>query len=56
MTVDMVQDRKTGEWYNPEAKFKELMQEDWFITQMRRMKDESWEEGVTDAFCEMKRQ
>ena len=47
--VTMVQDKKTGVWYDPAAKFAELMQEDWFIAQMRRMKDEAWEEGMNDA-------
>jgi hypothetical protein len=34
----MVQDRKTGEWYDPEVKFAELMQEDWFKAQLVRMR------------------
>ena len=34
----MVQDRKTGEWYNPEVKFAELMEQDWFREQLVRMR------------------
>lgn len=34
-----VRDRKTGEWYDPKAKFEELKQQPWFQDQMRRMKD-----------------
>ena len=34
----MVQDRRTGEWYDPEVKFQELMQEDWFKAQLIRMR------------------
>ena len=52
--VTMVQDKKTGVWYDPAAKFAELMQEDWFIAQMRRMKDEAWEEGMRDAINGLK--
>jgi len=33
----MVQDKKTGEWYDPEQKFKELLEQPWFQEQMRRM-------------------
>ena len=52
--IDMVQDRKTGEWYNPQEKFRELMETDWFQDQMRRMKDEAWEEGMTDFIAHLK--
>ena len=34
----MVQDKRTGEWYDPEVKFQELMQEDWFKEQLIRMR------------------
>ena len=34
----MVQDRKTGEWYDPEVKFQELMEQDWFRAQLTRMR------------------
>jgi hypothetical protein len=33
----LAKDRKTGECYDPEAKFAELMQEPWFKAQMKRM-------------------
>ena len=33
-----VQDRKTGEWYDPEVKFAELMEQDWFKEQLVRMR------------------
>jgi hypothetical protein len=35
----LVQDRKTGEWYDPELKLKELMDSKWFLETMKRMKD-----------------
>ena len=35
----LVKDRKTGMCYDPEARFKELMEEPWFKAQMKRMKD-----------------
>jgi hypothetical protein len=34
----LVQDRKTGEWYDPEVKFAELMEQDWFKEQLVRMR------------------
>ena len=34
----MVQDRKTGEWYDPDVRFQELLQEPWFQAQMVRMR------------------
>ena len=34
----MVQDRKTGEWYDPDVRFQELLQEPWFQAQMTRMR------------------
>ena len=52
--IDMVQDKKTGEWYNPQEKFRELLETDWFQAQMRRMKDEAWEEGMRDAISGLK--
>jgi hypothetical protein len=33
----MVQDKRTGQWYDPEAKFKELLAQPWFQAQMKRM-------------------
>lgn len=33
----LVKDVKTGECYDPDAKFQELMQEPWFKAQMKRM-------------------
>ena len=35
----LVQDRKTGEYYNPEEKMQELMQKNWFVELLKRMKD-----------------
>ncbi len=52
--IDMVQDRKTGEWYNPQQKWEELKQQDWFVAQLKRMKDEAWEEGMRDTIRELK--
>lgn len=34
-----VQDRKTGEWYNPQAKLEQLLTDPNFIDTMERMKD-----------------
>ncbi len=33
----MVQDRKTGVWYDPDLKFQELLRQQWFILVMQRM-------------------
>ena len=33
----LVKDRKTGELYDPEARFAELMQEPWFKAQLKRL-------------------
>jgi hypothetical protein len=33
----MVQDKKTGQWYNPEQKMKELTEQPWYVAQMKRM-------------------
>jgi len=35
----MVQDRKTGEFYDPELKFQELLKQQWFQLVMKRMAD-----------------
>ena len=35
----MVQDRKTGQWYDPEVKFKELQSQPWFVALLKRMKE-----------------
>lgn len=43
----MVQDKRTGEWYDPEVKFQELMQEDWFKEQLIRMRLR--DQGYTDV-------
>jgi hypothetical protein len=32
-----VQDKQTGQWYDPEARFKELLAQPWFQAQMKRM-------------------
>lgn len=34
-----VQDRKTGEWYNPQERFEQLMAQEYFVAVMKRMKD-----------------
>jgi hypothetical protein len=34
----MVLDRVTGEAYDPEAKFAELLKQDWFVEQLTRMR------------------
>jgi hypothetical protein len=34
-----VRDRKTGEWYHPDEKMRELLGQPWFLAQMRRMKE-----------------
>jgi hypothetical protein len=47
--IEMVQDRKTGEWYNPQEKWEEVQAQPWFIAQLKRMKDEAWEEGYRDG-------
>jgi hypothetical protein len=46
----LVQDRKTGRWYDPDEKMKELMQMPWFIEQMKRMKDVSFNRGILESF------
>jgi hypothetical protein len=33
----MVQDRKTGEWYNPELRFQEILAQHWFIAFIKRI-------------------
>ncbi len=33
----LVQDKKTGEWYNPKAKWEELQRQQWYIDLMVRM-------------------
>ena len=35
----MVQDKKTGQWYNPEKEFQKLLNSDWFKRIMVRMKE-----------------
>ena len=37
-TTQLVQDRKTGIWYDPEVKMQELMKAQWFIDVMIRLK------------------
>jgi hypothetical protein len=34
----MVQDRKTGQWYDPEVKFRELMNKPEILAVMQRLK------------------
>ena len=38
-THQMVQDRKTGEWYDPEQKMRELFKQNWFVALLQRMKN-----------------
>jgi hypothetical protein len=45
----LVQDRKTGRWYDPDEKMKELMQMPWFIDQMKRMNDVSFNKGFLEG-------
>jgi hypothetical protein len=33
----IVQDKKTGEWYDPDVKFKELQSQSWFVELLKRM-------------------
>jgi hypothetical protein len=33
----MVQDKKTGQWYDPEVKLKELVAQSWFVALMKRL-------------------
>lgn len=35
----LVQDRKTGEWYNPHEKMQELFNKPWFVAILQRMKN-----------------
>ena len=37
-TANMVQDRKTGEYYDPKAKFDELMQKEEIVAVLKRLK------------------
>lgn len=34
-----VQDRKTGEWYNPQERFEQLMAREDVVAVMKRLKD-----------------
>lgn len=40
---EMIQDRKTGQWYDPIVEFQKLQQDQKYIDQMVRMKNE---EGI----------
>jgi hypothetical protein len=42
----MIQDRKTGEWFDPEVKFRELLEQDWFRDRLDsiRMKDHGYKD------------
>lgn len=48
--INLVQDRKTGVWYDPQAKWEELRQEPWFLAQLQRMHEQSFDAGVAAAF------
>lgn len=37
-TANMVQDRKTGEYYDPQAAFDELMQKEEIVAVLKRLK------------------
>lgn len=39
MKNKLIQDRKTGQWYDPEAKFKELLAQQWFVEVLKRMRN-----------------
>ena len=39
VNTKLVQCRKTGVWYNPDLKFEALKVQQWFIDQLKRMKD-----------------
>lgn len=47
----MVQDKRTGEWYDPEVKFQELMEQPWFQEQMIRMRlrDQGYKDVSVEA-------
>ena len=38
-TVQLVQDRKTGEWYNPQERFDALMNKPEIVAVFKRLKD-----------------
>lgn len=38
-TPKLVQDRKTGEWYDPHQKMRDLFEKTWFVELLKRMKD-----------------
>lgn len=33
----MIQDRKTGQWYDPEVRLQERMAQTWFVKLMKRL-------------------
>lgn len=35
----LVQDRKTGQWYDPQVQFAKLLAAEWFIKQMQAMRN-----------------
>jgi hypothetical protein len=47
----LVQDRKTGQMYDPEVRFQELLQEPWFQEQMirMRMRDQGYKDVAVEA-------
>ncbi len=47
----LVKDRKTGEMYDPEVRFQELLQEPWFQEQMvrMRMRDQGYKDVAVEA-------
>lgn len=52
----LIQDSKTGEWFDPEVKFQELMQEPWFRQQILRqsMKDQGYKDVRLEEPQELK--
>lgn len=48
----LVQDRKTGRWYDPKEQMDELMEAPWFIEQMKRMKDGSFDKGYAKGLAD----
>ena len=48
----MIQDKKTGQWYNPEKEFEALFTAKWFIAIMKRMKFLWKESKMTKTFAQ----
>ena len=37
---ELIQDRKTGKWYDPIKQFEELKKQQWLIDLLKRLKEE----------------